>query len=106
MLNSTQLRHPPLWYGLVVAALLLMISPRVNSELLDKTTNIGGITVHYKVILPNGYDPEKAYPGVLAFSGGPQTMETVERTVERNWREEAEKRGYIVIVPAAPKEGV
>ena len=27
----------------------------------------------------------------------------VEATVERNWREQAEKLGYIVIVPAAPE---
>lgn len=26
----------------------------------------------------------------------------VERTVERNWRPQAEQRGYIVVVPAAP----
>ena len=62
--------------------------------------------MHYKVVLPNDYDPAKAYPAVLAFSGGAQTMDGVERTVERNWRAEAERRGYIVIVPAAPKEGV
>jgi poly(3-hydroxybutyrate) depolymerase len=69
---------------------------------LDKTDNIAGTTVHYKVILPHGFNPAKTYPAVLAFPGGPQTMDTVEGTVERNWREQAERRGYIVIVPAAP----
>ncbi len=39
---------------------------------------------------------------MLAFPGGPQTMDTVNGTVERNWREQAERLGYIVIVPAAP----
>jgi len=29
-------------------------------------------------------------------------MDTVNGTVERNWREQAERLGYIVIVPAAP----
>lgn len=54
------------------------------------------------MILPDGYDAAKAYPAVLAFPGGPQTMGIVEGTVERNWREQAKKRGYIVAVPAAP----
>ena len=36
------------------------------------------------------------------MGGGPQTMDTVERTLERNFRAEAERRGYIVVAPAAP----
>jgi len=91
---------------LIAAALVLLGSRCAVADVLDKTKDVGGITVHYKVVLPNGYDPGKAYPAVLAFSGGAQTMDTVERTVERNWRAEAERRGYIVVVPAAPKEGV
>jgi predicted peptidase len=96
----------PLRKILLTVTLLLIVSRSVCADVLDKTKDVSGITVHYKVVLPNGYDPAKAYPAVLAFSGGPQTMDTVERTVERNWRAEAERRGYIVIVPAAPKEGV
>jgi predicted peptidase len=91
---------------LVTAILLLLVGRCAVADVLDKTKNVSGITVHYKVVLPNGYDPGKAYPAVLAFSGGAQTMDSVERTVERNWRAEAERRGYIVVVPAAPAEGV
>src|ERR1700680_3629404 len=80
----------------------MLASHSLAAEVLDKTENIAGTTVHYKVIFPNAYNPAQAYPGVLAFPGGPQTMDTVEGTVERNWREQAERRGYIVIVPAAP----
>jgi len=87
---------------LFTAAAVMLASHSLAAEVLDKTENIAGTTVHYKVILPNGYDPGKAYPAVLAFPGGPQTMDTVEGTVERNWREQAERLGYIVIVPAAP----
>ena len=36
------------------------------------------------------------------MGGGPQTMDTVDRTLERNFRAEAERRGYIVVAPAAP----
>jgi len=81
---------------------VILASGSLAAEVLDKTENIAGTTVHYKVILPHGFNPAKTYPAVLAFPGGPQTMDTVEGTVERNWREQAERRGYIVIVPAAP----
>jgi predicted esterase len=75
-----------------------------HAELLEKTKKVGATTVHYKVVLPNGYDPAKAYPAILAFGGGPQTMDTVDRVLSRNLRAEAEKRGYIVIAPAAPDD--
>ncbi len=76
----------------------------VRAELLEKTKKVGGTTVQYKVVLPNGFDPAKAYPAILAFGGGPQTMNTVDNVLSRNLRAEAEKRGYIVIAPAAPDD--
>lgn len=83
-------------------ALAILAGHLVRAEVLDKTTKVAGTTVHYKVVLPKNYDPAKAYPGVLGFGGGPQTMNTVDSVISRNFREEAEKRGYIVVVPAAP----
>lgn len=73
----------------------------LQAELLEKTMKVGGTTVQYKVVLPNGYDRTKAYPAILAFGGGPQNMGTVDSILNRNFREEAEKRGYIVVAPAA-----
>jgi poly(3-hydroxybutyrate) depolymerase len=84
------------------AALLLFASRTGDAEVLEKSKNISGVTVHYKVVLPSHYDPAKAYPGVLAFGGGPQTMNIVDGAIQRNWRDEAERRGYIVVIPAAP----
>ena len=72
----------------------------------EKTKKVGGTTVHYKVVLPNGYDPAKAYPAILALGGGPQTMNTVDAILNRNFRAEAQKRGYIVVAPAAPEVGL
>jgi poly(3-hydroxybutyrate) depolymerase len=83
------------------AAAVMLASHFLTAEVLDKAEKIAGTTLEYKVILPNGYDPAKVYPAVLAFPGGPQTMDTVQGTVERNWREQAERLGYIVVVPAA-----
>ena len=76
----------------------------VRAELLEKTKKVGGATVRYKVVLPNGYDPAKTYPAILAFGGGPETMNTVDNVLNRNFRAEAEKRGYIVVAPAAPND--
>lgn len=89
-------------FTLVVMALALIACQFASGEVLDKEKNVGGFSLHYKLILPNGYDPAKAYPAVLAFPGGDQTMEIVDSTVRRNWRAQAEQRGYIVVVPAAP----
>lgn len=68
----------------------------------EKSAAISGLTVKYKVVLPDGFDPAKTYPAVLAFPPGGQDMEMVDATLSRNYRPEAERRGYIVIEPAAP----
>src|SRR5436190_11289032 len=84
------------------AAVGIFLTQPLQAELLEKTKKVAGTTVHYKVVLPTGYDPAKAYPGILALGGGPQTMNTVDSILMRNFRAEAEKRGYIVVAPAAP----
>jgi predicted peptidase len=85
-----------------LAVALAILACPVKSEVLEKTKRIGGVTVHYKVVLPNNYEPARVYPGVLGFGGGPQPMNTVDSVIARNVRSEAEKRGYIVVVLAAP----
>src|SRR5882672_3641784 len=84
------------------AALVIFLSQPLGAEVLEATKTVGGTTVHYKTVLPNGFDPAKAYPAILALGGGPQTMNTVDGILNRNFRAEAEKRGYIVVAPAAP----
>jgi poly(3-hydroxybutyrate) depolymerase len=83
-------------------ALLALAALPARAEVLEKTAKVGGVTVQYKIVLPPGYDPAKTYPGVIALGGGPQTMNTVDGILNRNFRAEAEKRGYIVVAPAAP----
>ena len=92
----------PLFSAAVVVA--MFATQPVQAELLEKTKKMGGTTVRYKVVLPSGYDPAKTYPALLAFGGGPQTMNTVDNVLNRNFRAEAEKRGYIVFAPAAPDD--
>jgi predicted esterase len=95
-------RWMPSFSAVVVVA--MFASQTANAELIERVKKVGGTTVRYKVVLPNGYDPAKAYPAILAFGGGPQTMNTVDGVLNRNFRGEAEKRGYIVIAPAAPDD--
>jgi len=89
-------------WTILAAGVGVLAALPLQAELLEKTTNISGTTVQYKVVLPNGYDRTKAYPAILAFGGGPQNMGTVDSILTRNFRDEAEKRGYIVVAPAAP----
>jgi predicted peptidase len=95
-------KRMPLFSAAVVIAMFATQS--VQAELLERTKKVGDTTVVYKVVLPSGYDPAKAYPAILALGGGPQTMNTVDNVLNRNLRAEAEKRGYIVIAPAAPDD--
>lgn len=94
----------PVWMLLApaMAAMTMLRMQPVQAEVLEKSMSAGGTIVHYKTVLPNGYDPAKAYPAVLVMGGGPQTMNTVDNILNRNFRAEAEKRGYIVVAPAAP----
>ena len=87
---------------IATGAMAVLAAIPVQAELLEKTKKVGNTTVQYKVVLPNGYDRTKAYPAILALGGGPQTMNTVDRVLSSNLRAEAEKRGYIVVAPAAP----
>jgi dipeptidyl aminopeptidase/acylaminoacyl peptidase len=87
----------------VVAAFLVFLIQPLQAELLEKTRKVGDTTVSYKIVLPDGYDPAKAYPAILALGGGPQTMNTVDGILSRYFGAEAEKRGYIVLAPAAPE---
>src|SRR5450755_696879 len=101
-MNHPRLKWMPVFVVAVVVA--MFATQPVQAAVLEKTKKVGGITVRYKVVLPNGYDLAKTYPAILAFGGGPQTMNTVDNVLSRNLRPEAEKRGYIVVAPAAPDD--
>jgi poly(3-hydroxybutyrate) depolymerase len=92
--------HLVLWAP--AAALLLLGACPISAKVIDQSTEIAGMTLHYKVVLPKDFDPATAYPAVLAFPPGDQTMAMVQTTLARNWSLEAQRRGYIVVIPAAP----
>ena len=82
---------------LLIAGLLL---PALSSAAtLDKTGTFNGIKVDYKVVLPDNYDPLRAYPAVLAFGGGPQNLRVVEGSLDRVWRKEAGRGRPVAVFP-------
>lgn len=89
--------------GLIALAATLS-AVHAQADVIDRNMRVDGMTVRYKVVLPADYDPSAQYPAILVFGGGPQTMRAAEGTLERNFREQAESRGYIVIAPAAPDD--
>jgi len=98
------MKQPTLQWMPLLTVIAMFATQPVRAELLEKTKKVGKTTVQYKVVLPNGYEAAKAYPAILAFGGGPQAMGMVDAVLNRNLRAEAEKRGYIVIAPAAPDD--
>jgi predicted peptidase len=82
--------------------LILAVTSSLQAKVFDKTAEISGMTLHYKIALPKDYDPGKTYPAVLAFPPGSQDMNMVLTTLVQNWLPEQDKRGYIVVIPAAP----
>jgi predicted peptidase len=106
LLGKREVPNMKKWMPLFCAAMMALVfaTQTLRAEVFEKSKKVGGTTVHYKVVLPNGYDPAKTYPAILALGGGPQTMNTVDNVLDRNLRPEAEKRGYIVVAPAAPDD--
>ncbi len=85
-----------------ILVFVFLFAASANAEVLDKSAMFAKMKVDYRVVLPQGYDPARAYPAVLAFVGGGQTLTMVRNEVDRTWKPEAERRGYIVVMPAAP----
>lgn len=64
-----------------------------------------GTRIDYAVVLPDGYEPGESYPVMLAFPPGPQTKAMVEAGL-RYWEGEGARRGYVVVSPVAPRQGL
>jgi predicted esterase len=80
----------------------MLLARPLGAAVIESTKQVGDTVVHYKTVLPDNYDPARAYPAIVALGGGPQTMDRVDSILDRYFSVEAEKRGYIVIAPAAP----
>ena len=90
------------WLVSSVFALLALSVPSLSAATLVKNGTFGGLTVNYKVLLPDAYDAAQSYPVILAFGGGEQSMQLVDIGLNRYWGGEARRRHYVVVSPAAP----
>jgi poly(3-hydroxybutyrate) depolymerase len=86
----------------ILIAITILLRVNASASTLAKSGTFGGSKVDYKVVLPNGFDPARTYPVILAFGGGSQDMRSVDGALKGYWEGEAERRGYIVVSPAAP----
>jgi poly(3-hydroxybutyrate) depolymerase len=84
------------------ALALLALAGAARAEIIGKSGQFAGVTVDYKVSLPPGYSSDKSYPLVLMFTGGGQALQAAQNSIEQDWQAEADRRGYVVISPAAP----
>ncbi len=66
------------------------------------TLAIGNQEIRYALILPDGFDPAKTYPAMLALPPGAQDERMVEAGLGRYWEQAAKERGWIVVSPINP----
>ena len=59
-----------------------------------------GTRIEYAVVLPEGFDPARSTPVMVALPPG-QDRAMVEAGLDF-WRDEGPRRGYVVVSPAAP----
>ena len=62
------------------------------------------ITIHYTVLLPEGYDANRAYPAIVAFPADEMGQADADEMTERLWKTPASREGWIIVVPLVPGE--
>lgn len=62
----------------------------------------GGENIEYALLLPAKYNTQQDYPILLALPPGGQNRQMVDAGLNGYWAEEAGRRGWIVVSPAAP----
>lgn len=91
--------------ALTCALVLLLIgvaSRPAGAQVARRAGTFGGQRLSFWVAYPDGYAPGESYPTVVVFGGGPQTFDGARRTLEAAWRDEARRRGYVVVAPGTP----
>jgi len=63
-----------------------------------------GASLEYAIVRPADFDPEQAYPVLLALPPGRQDRAMVEAGLARYWGDQAAEAGWVVVSPIA-KEG-
>lgn len=77
-------------------------SSSAGSIQFETFTSADGTTMEYAVVLPDNFDSQKQYPILLALPPGGQGKDVVQALLDRYWGQEAIRRGWVVLSPAAP----
>lgn len=90
---------------LLTAAAAAVAPAAVRAAVTDQVLKIAmpnGAVLDVWVIYPDGYDPTKPIPAVLALPPGTQDLSMVDANFSW-WAPEALRRGWLTIGPAAPE---
>ncbi len=92
----------------VTAALVATAAPSITAKAVTdapfafESVVAGGTTIEFAVSVPDAFDPQKAYPVLLALPPGGQDKTLTGQVMTEVWVGEARKRGWVVISPVAP----
>src|SRR5271156_3296359 len=88
---------------LFTVVLLALLSSAAVAQATDfRRLAHNGHVLEYALVLPDHFDKTAAYPVLLALPPGDQSKELVLAGLHLYWEAEAQKRGWVVISPAAP----
>ncbi len=92
-------------FGLAAAAVAAIMTPATAGEIEFRKMLIDydgvDVPLEYAVVLPDEFDPAAAYPTLLAFPPLEQERVAAVQAIQAYWREEAGKRGWIIVSPVA-----
>jgi dienelactone hydrolase len=87
-------------------ACLAALSPLVAGQIPEaelRSLDLGdGTELSYALVLPDGFARDVPHPTLLALPPGDQSLAMVAAGLDRYWRAEARRRGWVVVSPAAP----
>ena len=69
-------------------------------------TTADGTTIDYVLLVPDGRAAGQAGNVLFTFPPGGQDIDLAQRIVDERWRDEAVRRGWVVVSPAAPSSGL
>src|SRR3954447_3048828 len=81
---------------------IVATDPPATQDGHKKAVMSDGTEIAYSIVIPDGFDPAKEYPVLLALPPGGQDQQVVDDVIDRVWKTEAKKRGWIVVSPVAP----
>ena len=68
-----------------------------NTLVLDES-----LSLDYLILLPEGYDPERSFPAILAIPPGGQSVNEAEWAIDLYYIRESIQRNWLVVSPIAP----